>query len=174
MARRLPLRSPQRIQAAAKEPWFHSGGRVDARARLGATSAIFSVLHSIVLRPLPFPNPEQLVSVEEVNQRDGCTRSPTIEVHEACGLTRLIASQLYGVTATHPLTIAIVVLWLVAIALLACVVPAQHAARWAAQCATRRVGWLDPSIGPRTRRIGAYLKVQSISPPGPAPGPGLH
>jgi ABC-type antimicrobial peptide transport system permease subunit len=46
----------------------------------------------------------------------------------AFGLTRLIASQLYGVTATDPLTIAIVVLLLTAIAMLACVVPARHAA----------------------------------------------
>ncbi|MGW8368387.1 MAG: ABC transporter permease, partial [Gammaproteobacteria bacterium] len=50
---------------------------------IGATSAIFSVLHSIVLKPLPFPNPEQLVSVLEVNQQDGRTRPPSIEVHEA-------------------------------------------------------------------------------------------
>jgi hypothetical protein len=45
-----------------------------------ATTAIFSVLHSIVLRPLPFPDPEQLVWVAEVNQRDGCTRPPSIAI----------------------------------------------------------------------------------------------
>jgi len=50
---------------------------------IGATSAIFSVLHSIVLKPLPFPHPEQLVSVLEVNRLDGRTRPPTIEVHRA-------------------------------------------------------------------------------------------
>jgi ABC-type antimicrobial peptide transport system permease subunit len=46
----------------------------------------------------------------------------------AFGLTRLIASQLYGVTATDPLTLVVVVLVLTAIAMLACVVPARHAA----------------------------------------------
>lgn len=50
---------------------------------IGATTAIFTVLHSIVLRPLPFPNPEQLVWVQEVNQRDGRIRSPAVEVHAA-------------------------------------------------------------------------------------------
>ena len=43
-------------------------------------------------------------------------------------LTRLIASRLYGVTATDPLTIAVVVLLLTATAMLACVIPARHAA----------------------------------------------
>jgi putative ABC transport system permease protein len=50
---------------------------------IGATSAIFSVLHSVVLRPLPFPNPEQLVSIQEVNLRDERARPPSVEVHEA-------------------------------------------------------------------------------------------
>jgi predicted permease len=51
-----------------------------------------------------------------------------IGIGAAFGLTRLIASQLYGVTATDPLTIATVVLLLTAIAMLACVIPARHAA----------------------------------------------
>jgi ABC-type antimicrobial peptide transport system permease subunit len=51
-----------------------------------------------------------------------------IGIVAAFGLTRLIASQLYGVTPTDPLTIAVVVLVLTAIAMLACVIPARHAA----------------------------------------------
>jgi ABC-type antimicrobial peptide transport system permease subunit len=51
-----------------------------------------------------------------------------IGIGAAFGLTRLIASQLYGVTPTDPLTIAMVVLLLTAIAMLACVIPARHAA----------------------------------------------
>ncbi len=51
-----------------------------------------------------------------------------IGIVAAFGLTRLIASQLYGVTPTDPLTIAVVVLVLTAISVLACVIPARHAA----------------------------------------------
>ena len=51
-----------------------------------------------------------------------------IGIGAAFGLTRLIASQLYGVTATDPLTIAVVMLLLTAIAMLTCVIPARHAA----------------------------------------------
>jgi predicted permease len=47
----------------------------------------------------------------------------------ALGLTRLIAGQLYGVTATDPTTVVSVVALLGAIALLACYLPALRAAR---------------------------------------------
>jgi len=47
----------------------------------------------------------------------------------AFGLTRLISSQLYGVTATDPVTFSIVSVGLVGIALLASYVPARRAVR---------------------------------------------
>jgi ABC-type antimicrobial peptide transport system permease subunit len=52
-----------------------------------------------------------------------------IGIGAAFGLTRLIASQLYGVTATDPLTIAVVAVLLTAVAMAACVLPARRAAR---------------------------------------------
>jgi putative ABC transport system permease protein len=71
------------LKLLRKSPGFTLAAVLTLALGIGATSAIFSVLHSIVLRPLPFPDAEQLVSVEEVNQRDGRTRPPTIEIHEA-------------------------------------------------------------------------------------------
>ena len=55
------------LKLLRKSPGFTLAAVLTLGLGIGATSAIFSVLHSIVLRPLPFPNPEQLVSVEEVN-----------------------------------------------------------------------------------------------------------
>jgi putative ABC transport system permease protein len=47
----------------------------------------------------------------------------------AFGLTRLISAFLYGVKATDPLTYAVVAITLIAIALLACFIPARRAVK---------------------------------------------
>jgi putative ABC transport system permease protein len=50
-------------------------------------------------------------------------------VGTALGLTRLIAAMLFGISATDPLTFAAVVAILLAVALLACLIPARRATR---------------------------------------------
>jgi putative ABC transport system permease protein len=47
----------------------------------------------------------------------------------ALGLTRLLASLLFGVQARDPITIGVVAGLLSAVALIACIIPAQRAAR---------------------------------------------
>ena len=42
---------------------------------IGATTAMFTVVNSILLRPLQFPEPEQIVLIEGINPRQGITRS---------------------------------------------------------------------------------------------------
>jgi ABC-type antimicrobial peptide transport system permease subunit len=50
-------------------------------------------------------------------------------VGAAYGLSRLMANQLYGVTATDPWTFVVVVVVLAAVGALACVLPARRAMR---------------------------------------------
>ena len=42
---------------------------------IGATTAMFTVVNSMLLRPLQFPEPERIVELEGVNPRQGITRS---------------------------------------------------------------------------------------------------
>jgi putative ABC transport system permease protein len=55
-----------------RRPGFAGAIIVTLAIALGATTAIFSLLHAIVLRPLPFPDADRLVAVEAVvSNHDG-------------------------------------------------------------------------------------------------------
>src|ERR1041384_7047543 len=41
---------------------------------IGANTAIFNVVNSVLLRPLPFPNPDSLVAVFETDSQRGSVR----------------------------------------------------------------------------------------------------
>src|SRR3954469_10961349 len=54
-----------------RTPGFTASAVLALAMGIGATTAIFSVLDRVVLRPLPYPDPDRLMTVWEVNDGKG-------------------------------------------------------------------------------------------------------
>ncbi len=50
----------------SKQPAFAAAAVLTLALGIGATTAIFSVVYGVLLKPLPFPEPERLVSVQQI------------------------------------------------------------------------------------------------------------
>src|ERR1700722_12711799 len=56
------------IRHLLKSPGFTATAILMLALGIGATTAIFSIVESVLLRPLPFPHPEQLVQLGDILQ----------------------------------------------------------------------------------------------------------
>ena len=51
------------LRLFARNPWFAALAVVALALGIGANTAVFSVVHAVLIKPLPFPNPDALVAV---------------------------------------------------------------------------------------------------------------
>ena len=64
------------IRNLLKRPGFAAIVIVTLGLGIGANTAIFSVVNAVLLRSLPFHNPEQLVTLWERNPKQGYEQNP--------------------------------------------------------------------------------------------------
>ncbi len=66
------------LRTLAKNPAFSLVAILTLALGIGANSAIFSVVNGVLLKPLAFPNPEQLVRVWQVEVVKGVSNPSTV------------------------------------------------------------------------------------------------
>ena len=65
------------VRMLAKSRGFAAAAILTLALGIGATTAIFSVVNAILLRPLEYQRPDQLVMVWEKNIKKGWLAAPT-------------------------------------------------------------------------------------------------
>ena len=85
------------IRSLVRRPGFSVTAVVTLALGIGATTAIFSVVNAVLMRPLPFPEPDRIVAIVNLWTKTG-TRAPTVsapDFHDWKAQSRSFAAMGY-------------------------------------------------------------------------------
>jgi ABC-type antimicrobial peptide transport system permease subunit len=94
---------------------------------IGASATVFSVVHAVLLRPLPYPAPDRLVSLSHRLVLAGLVRV-VVGLLGALALTRSLAASLFEVDPMDPGVLSLAAVFLLVMAAAASWLPARRAA----------------------------------------------
>src|SRR6202011_761751 len=93
------------FRSLRKNPGFTAVAVLTLALGIGANTAIFSVVYAVLLKPLPYTNPEQLFTAFQANEQQGVAETGCSYLNfEEWRAQNHVFSELAGVVA-HQLTL---------------------------------------------------------------------